>query len=73
LAIDTLEGTSIIFTKPNADMEGRIISKLIDDYVAENPQKAIAFISMGQLRYLSSLKLASAVVGNSSSGIVEAP
>jgi len=65
--------TKIIFTKANADTEGRIINHLIDTYTAENPDKAVGFTSMGQLRYLSAMKHASAVVGNSSSGILEAP
>lgn len=72
-AIDNLKDTNIIFTKPNSDTDGRIISKLIDKYVSSNPQKAISFISMGQLKYLSAMQFVDAVVGNSSSGIVEAP
>jgi len=63
----------IIFTKANADTDGRIINHLIDDYVIRHPDKAIAFTSMGQVRYLSAMKYAAAVVGNSSSGIIEAP
>jgi len=63
----------IIFTKANADTDGRIINRLIDEYVAMNPAKAIAFTSMGQLKYLSAMQHCAAVVGNSSSGIVEAP
>lgn len=62
-----------IFTKANADTDGRIINRMIDDYVAANPGRARAFTSMGQVRYLSAMKLARAVVGNSSSGIIEAP
>lgn len=76
-ALDGVTGgknqTKIIFTKANADTEGRIINELIDSYVAQHPEKAVAFTSMGQLRYLSAMKHAAAVVGNSSSGIVEAP
>jgi len=72
-ALDALDGVRIIFTKPNADTDGLIISKLIDKYVFKNRDKAVAFSSLGQLRYLSSLKYVNAVVGNSSSGIVEAP
>lgn len=63
----------IIFTKANADTDGRIINHLIDNYVTEHSNKTIAFSSMGQARYLSAMKHATAVVGNSSSGIVEAP
>ena len=72
-AVDKLENTSLIFTKPNSDKDGQIIIKMIDEYVASNSEKAISFISMGQLRYLSALKHIDVVVGNSSSGIYEAP
>lgn len=72
-AIDTLEQTSIIFTKANSDTDGRIVNRMIDDYVANNPHKTVAFASMGQLRYLSTLQYVDAVVGNSSSGLLEAP
>ncbi len=72
-ALDELEDTLLIFTKANADTEGRIINYLIDEYVRKNPHKAVAFTSMGQLLYLSTMKYVDAVVGNSSSGIIEAP
>ena len=71
--IDSYEGLNIIFTKTNADTEGRIINQMIDKYVEKNPQNTIAFKSMGQLRYISSLYYITAVVGNSSSGIIETP
>lgn len=63
----------IIFTKANADTDGRIINQMIDEFVAHNQKRCKAFISLGQLRYLSVLRYADIVVGNSSSGIVEAP
>lgn len=72
-AVDTLENTHLIFTKANSDTDGRIINQMIDHYVAQNPHKAIAFASLGQLRYLSALQCVDAVVGNSSSGIAEVP
>lgn len=72
-ALDTLEDTRIIFTKSNSDTDGRIINQMIDDYVIKNKNKSIAFVSLGQLRYLSALSLVDAVVGNSSSGLMEAP
>jgi len=72
-AIDELSETNIIFTKANSDTDGRIINQMIDDYVAKNSNKAVAFTSLGQLRYLSALQFMDAVVGNSSSGIAEAP
>ena len=72
-AIDELFETNIIFTKANSDTYGRIINKMIDEYVAENSDKSVAFTSLGQLRYLSALQFMDAVVGNSSSGLTEAP
>ena len=65
--------TLFIFTKPNSDKNGRILIEMIDNFVSEFPTKAISFISLGQLRYLSALKHVNALVGNSSSGITEAP
>jgi len=73
LALEQLQNTHLIFTKPNADADGRIIGKMIDDYVALHGDKAIAFTSMGQVRYLSAMKHIDGVVGNSSSGLIEAP
>jgi len=72
-AIDKLEDTNIIFTKANSDTDGRIINKMIDEYVAKNSHKSVAFTSLGQLRYLSALQYMDAMVGNSSSGLAEAP
>jgi len=72
-ALEKFDSLNIIFTKANADAEGRIINQLIDDYVAGNPESAVAFASMGQLRYLSAAKHVDAVIGNSSSGIIEVP
>ena len=72
-AIDELKETNIIFTKANSDTDGRIINKMIDEYVAKNNNKSALFNSLGQLRYLSALKYVDAVVGNSSSGLLEAP
>lgn len=60
-----------IFTHANADTDGRVINKMIDAFVAQNPGKAVAFTTMGQLRYLSAMKYATGVIGNSSSGIIE--
>lgn len=72
-AINSQQESCFIFTKANADTDGRIINTLIDEYVQQHSDKAIAFVSMGQLRYLSAMKQVNAVVGNSSSGIIEAP
>lgn len=71
--LDEQDDTLFIFTKTNADVGGRIINSMIDNYVARYPDKAVGFISLGQRRYLSLLRIVDAVIGNSSSGIVEAP
>lgn len=72
-ALDQFDKLQIIFTKANADTEGRTINRIIDQYVATHPHKTIALTSMGHLRYLSSMRIVDIVVGNSSSGILEAP
>lgn len=72
-ALDSLgPETGIFFTLPNADTDGRAITRLIQDFVAAHPN-AFAFASLGQQRYLSLMALVDAVVGNSSSGLYEAP
>lgn len=72
-AIDELEETNIIFTKANSDTDGRVINQMIDEFVSKNSHKSIEFTSLGQLRYLSALQFVDAAVGNSSSGLLEAP
>lgn len=62
----------LIFTKPNADTGGRVIINMIDEFVSAHPN-ARAYVSLGQLVYLSTIKQVDAVVGNSSSGIYEVP
>lgn len=63
----------VIFTKANADTDGEVINARIDSYVAEFPDRCMAVASLGLIRYLSAMKFCAAVVGNSSSGILEAP
>ena len=72
-AIDEMEGLRVIFTMPNSDTDGRIIVDLIKKYVANNLEKATWFNSLGMKRYLSTLQYIGAVIGNSSSGIIEVP
>ena len=72
-AIDRQKETQVIFTKPNADIDGRAISDMIDDYVAANRERTISFVSMGQQRFFSALQFVDAMLGNSSSGLLEAP
>ncbi|HHV97814.1 MAG TPA: UDP-N-acetylglucosamine 2-epimerase (hydrolyzing) [Clostridiaceae bacterium] len=62
----------LIFTKPNADPEGREIIRLIDDFVSSH-SNAVTYTSLGQKLYFSLIKYVDAVVGNSSSGIYEVP
>jgi UDP-N-acetylglucosamine 2-epimerase (non-hydrolysing)/GDP/UDP-N,N'-diacetylbacillosamine 2-epimerase (hydrolysing) len=62
----------IIFTKPNADTGGRALSRMIDEFAVRHTHSK-AFTSLGQVRYLSVLSHVDAVVGNSSSGLYEAP
>ncbi|MBF0406585.1 MAG: UDP-N-acetylglucosamine 2-epimerase (hydrolyzing) [Candidatus Riflebacteria bacterium] len=62
----------LIFTKSNADTDGRIISQLFDDFAARH-ENAKVFSSLGQLLYLSTMNCVDVVVGNSSSGLYEAP
>lgn len=64
---------SVIFTKANSDMDGRIINRMIDEYVTDNHDRCRAYTSLGQLRYLSALQFCAAVMGNSSSGMIEVP
>ena len=68
-----LESTKIVFTKANADTEGRLINSMIDDFVSYKRERAVAYVSLGQVNYLSVLKEVTGILGNSSSGIIEAP
>jgi GDP/UDP-N,N'-diacetylbacillosamine 2-epimerase (hydrolysing) len=70
-SISELKDTKTIFTKANSDTGGRVINCMIDSYVLVN-DNSVAFKSMGQLNYLSALQFVDAVVGNSSSGPLEA-
>lgn len=63
----------VIFTMPNADAENGIIFKDIKKCVKAYPDKFNVFVSLGQRRYLSLMKEVGLMVGNSSSGILEAP
>lgn len=72
-ALEVLEDTHILFTLPNADTGGRVIFDKIHDFVERHIATAKAFTSMGQIRYLSSMQYVDGVVGNSSSGLIEAP
>lgn len=64
---------NILFTMPNSDTDGRIVAAMIQDWAKDHPGKACAVTSLGRARYYSALSHCAAVVGNSSSGLVEAP
>ncbi|NJA07662.1 UDP-N-acetylglucosamine 2-epimerase (hydrolyzing) [Methylococcaceae bacterium WWC4] len=72
-ALDAFPAVRVIFTYSNADAGGRVIAGLIEDYRARWPERVAAFVSLGSLRYLSAMRHVDAVVGNSSSGLLEAP
>lgn len=63
----------LLFTLPNSDTDGRIIASKVKEYVSAHVKKSLVVDSLGKKRYYSALKYATAVVGNSSSGLVEAP
>ena len=72
-ALDSFPESTLIFTYPNNDPEGESIIRIIEGYVAVRKGRAVAVASLGWKRYLSALHYVGAVVGNSSSGIVEVP
>lgn len=72
-ALDTFPDHQVILTYPNADDGGRRIIPMLEEYARSNPERVLAIPSLGQVRYLSAVKHAAAVIGNSSSGIIEVP
>ena len=72
-ALNETDGYNMIFTKSNADAGGEIINAMVDSWCEKNSHRAKAFFSLGLKRYLSAMKYCAAVVGNSSSGVVETP
>ena len=73
LALSRIEDTHLIFTMPNADTDNHIIIDEINKFVDSRKNSAIAITSMGNQNYLSALQYVDGVVGNSSSGLIEAP
>lgn len=71
-AVDQFPDMRFIFTKANADSGGRAINALLEDFVVSRVN-CVLFSSLGNLRYLSAMKYATMVVGNSSSGLYETP
>lgn len=72
-ALEEFPDATVIVTMPNADPDHQIIASALGDAVARHPGRWLFSQSLGQVRYWSLMALATAVVGNSSSGILEAP
>ena len=72
-ALDSFPDLGVIFTKPNSDTGNHAISEQIDAYLIANPDRTVAHTNLGQIRYLSALSHVDAVIGNSSSGLIEVP
>ena len=72
-ALDCFSDNKVIITYPNNDAQGRVIIDMIEDYASKNEGRVLVKPSLGLLRYISALHYVDAVVGNSSSGIIEVP
>lgn len=72
-ALEERKDLRVIFTMPNSDTGGQFIVDAINGFVTRNADRAKAYKSLGVLRYLSVMKQVAAVVGNSSSGLLEVP
>jgi GDP/UDP-N,N'-diacetylbacillosamine 2-epimerase (hydrolysing) len=71
--LEQFSDRKVIFTKTNADTDGRVINEMIDRFAERHSERCMAIESLGMKRYLSAVKYAQAVIGNSSSGILEVP
>lgn len=71
--LERFPGHSVILTYPNADNGGHAIIALLEAYAAANPSRVLAIPSLGFRRYLAAIANAAAVIGNSSSGLIEVP
>lgn len=72
-ALDDFARMRVIITYPNNDAHSGGIIRALEEYVSRHPDRVLGIPSLGMRRYLSAITLANAVIGNSSSGIVEAP
>ena len=72
-ALDNFKDYHIIFTYSNSDTSSQIIIRRVKEYVDRNKDRCMFIPSLGQRRYFSALKYMTAVIGNSSSGIIEVP
>lgn len=72
-ALEQDSGLHVLFTGVNADASGQVIAAAIERFVKQHPQRAKYVLSLGQHRYFDAVRCVDAVVGNSSSGIIEVP
>jgi UDP-hydrolysing UDP-N-acetyl-D-glucosamine 2-epimerase len=72
-ALDRFPDARIIFTQANSDADGRALHAMVEEFSARHPQRVKSVVSLGQLKYLSAIKHCDVVIGNSSSGLIEAP
>lgn len=72
-ALEKFPDYKLLFTYPNSDTNGKVIIRAITAFIERHRDRSKAFVSLGKIRYLSALQYVSAVVGNSSSGIIEVP
>ncbi|WP_199616750.1 UDP-N-acetylglucosamine 2-epimerase [Paenibacillus alkalitolerans] len=73
LALDQFEEASLLFTMPNADPGNEAIRRMILDYCSNKPDRAKCAESLGRQNYVNAMRHSKLVIGNSSSGIIEAP
>jgi len=71
--LDTYKNIKFVITYPNADTHNQGLINALDVFQKNNSDQVLLITSLGQLRYLSLLKYCELVIGNSSSGIIEAP
>ena len=72
-ALDAFPEYKVIITYPNNDAQGRVIIDMIEQYASAHSERVLVIPSLGLHRYISALHYVSAVIGNSSSGIIEVP
>lgn len=72
-ALEERKDLKVVFTMPNSDTGAQAMVDAINAFVANNSDRAVAYKSLGVIRYLSVMRQVAAVVGNSSSGLVEVP
>ena len=70
---ERLPDIKVLFTMPNSDSEGDTVASLIEEWAGRHPDRVKAVASLGRSRYYSALRNCAAVIGNSSSGLTEAP